>query len=306
MRTFAIPTFLSAILATVSLSVGAQSLPATAASLATAPVAQVIFGAGVLFVSQAPDNQPHPLAAPSQVALLRGTPVSVKQLQDIFSSMVGRWSIPFTQADEALWQARAASVWSSANYHIDVPQFVVVVDANLKVQRIALMIASPDRPWVLIGVSKVSTGQPGRFDHYLTPPGVYAQDGTVLDYRAEGTRNIHGIRGLGSKGMRVWDFGWQWAQPGWKSQPDPRRIRLMMHATDPDYIEPRLGHAASKGCIHVADGLNRFMDKLAVLDRVNLDLAATSPAHREFLAPAGTPILPGEYLIVTDAPPSAQ
>ena len=33
----------------------------------------------------------------------------------------------------------------------------------------------------------------------------------------QGTFNENHIRGLGLKGMRVWDFGWQWATKGWRA-----------------------------------------------------------------------------------------
>jgi hypothetical protein len=35
------------------------------------------------------------------------------------------------------------------------------------------------------------------------------------DYRSKGTYNKNHIRGYGLRGLRVFDFGWQFAQRGW-------------------------------------------------------------------------------------------
>lgn len=40
---------------------------------------------------------------------------------------------------------------------------------------------------------------------------------------------------------------------------------MQVHATDP-VLEARLGQQASKGCIRVDSGLNRFLDQYGVLD----------------------------------------
>ena len=70
------------------------------------------------------------------------------------------------------------------------------------------------RRWEVIGGSKVSTGQSGRRGYFITPMGVFLHTDGILDYRALGTYNENHIRGLGLKGMRVWDFGWQTAERG--------------------------------------------------------------------------------------------
>jgi hypothetical protein len=80
---------------------------------------------------------------------------------------------------------------------------------------VALVVAQPDAPWIVLGGTHVSTGQPNRHGYYITPTGVFLHDGSILDYRAQGTFNENHIRGLGMKGMRVWDFGWRWARKGW-------------------------------------------------------------------------------------------
>lgn len=43
-------------------------------------------------------------------------------------------------------------------------------------------------------------------------------------------------------------------------------IRLLLHATDPDYLEHRRGRPASKGCVRIPAAMNRFLDRHGVLD----------------------------------------
>jgi hypothetical protein len=52
---------------------------------------------------------------------------------------------------------------------------------------------------------------------FPTPVGLFLHTADILDYRALGTFNENHIRGLGLKGMRVWDFGWQTAEKGWNT-----------------------------------------------------------------------------------------
>src|SRR4051812_49793600 len=66
--------------------------------------------------------------------------------------------------------------------------------------------------------------------------------------------------------MRVWDFGWQTADRGWGRDRAPGQIRLLVHATDPDRLEARLGSRASKGCVRVPAPVNIFLDRHGVLD----------------------------------------
>ena len=109
-----------------------------------------------------------------------------------------------------------------------------------------VVLARPDRAWSSLGGTRVSTGQMGRRDYYLTPAGVFPQTDVILDWRAEGTFNPQHIRGLGAKGMRDWDFGWSVRPRGWVTGKEGD-IRLALHATDPDYLERRLGGHAFKG-----------------------------------------------------------
>ena len=43
-------------------------------------------------------------------------------------------------------------------------------------------------------------------------------------------------------------------------------MRLQMHATDADRLEPLLGSARSKGCIRIPASLNRLLDHFGLLD----------------------------------------
>ena len=181
------------------------------------------------------------------------------------------------------------------------PQLVAVVDRAPGVQTLALMLAQPGAPWVLIGAVHVSTGQAGRKDYYITPVGVFSHTDAILDFRAQGTYNEHHVRGLGLAGMRVWDFGWQWALKGWHTDGAGGDIRLQMHATDPALLERRLGRPASEGCVRVSSAMNRFMDGHGVLD-ADIERAAIDDArYRALLRPGRTPSpLAGRLLIVID------
>ena len=43
-------------------------------------------------------------------------------------------------------------------------------------------------------------------------------------------------------------------------------MRLPMHATDPAFLEQRLGERASIGCIRISATLNRFIDQYGLID----------------------------------------
>ena len=132
------------------------------------------------------------------------------------------------------WIARAQSAIATSGFKIDRAQLVVVVDRNPDTQQMRILLARSEGRWIDLGGSKVSTGQTGRRDYYITPTGVFMHTDAILDWRAEGTFNENHIRGLGVKGMRIWDFGWQNATKGWGTG-ETGDIRLLLHATDPDY-----------------------------------------------------------------------
>ncbi len=208
---------------------------------------------------------------------------------------------------------RAAGMLRLAGQQIDTPQLVVVVDRNPAVETLSLMLARPGAPdgWQLIGAAHVSTGQSGRKDYYITPIGVFAHTDAILDFRALGTYNEHHVRGLGLAGMRVWDFGWQWALKGWHTDNAGGDIRLQMHATDPKLLEGRLGRPASEGCVRVSSSMNKFLDRHGVLDTDYERVAVTDVRFNALLAANRTPTrLAGRLLIVidtrlpADAPPT--
>lgn len=145
------------------------------------------------------------------------------------------------------------------------PQFAVLVDRSPQVQAVMLYWGSTADGWELVGASPASTGLPGRYEHFATPLGVFRHSPANPDFRAEGTRNEFGIRGYGRKGSRVYDFGWVPAAKGWGNRA-MSVMRLQMHATDPDILEPRLGSAQSKGCVRIPASLNEFLDRHGVLD----------------------------------------
>jgi lipoprotein-anchoring transpeptidase ErfK/SrfK len=148
---------------------------------------------------------------------------------------------------------------------IDFDQLVVYVDRNPQKQ--ILMVALVEaKTWKVstIGCDHVSTGTKGRKGYFITPTGVFQQE--AIGWRAEGTKNKKGVRGLGKKGMRIWDLGWVDGQPGWLKKEEQRDMRLQIHATDPDLLEKKLGAPASKGCIRVSAGMNQFLDLYSVLD----------------------------------------
>jgi hypothetical protein len=211
-----------------------------------------------------------------------------------------------TPAEERSWIALSRAALADSNENIDRPQLLVVVDRNPRVQQLRIVLARPDARWQDLGGSEVSTGETGRRDYYVTPKGVFPHTDLILDWRAAGTFNAQHIRGLGLKGMRVWDFGWQEAARGWGTQ-EAGEIRLLMHATDPTYLERRLGHPASRGCVRVPDAMNRFLDRRGILDADYERAAQTDRRFAALLAPDRTATsLAGDMLVVIDSSPSQQ
>jgi len=184
------------------------------------------------------------------------------------------------------------------------PQLIMVVDRNEKIQRLDFVLAFPDEPWVSIGGTPVSTGTTGRKYYYITPVGVFQNTADRLGYRAEGTKNKYGIRGIGAKGSRVWDMGWQTAMKGWLPKHETGQIRLEIHATDPQFLEWRLGHPASEGCIRIPATMNHFMDHYGLIDALYEQAAGYDPRFAALLPKdrEQTP-LAGDLVIVVDSGP---
>ena len=185
---------------------------------------------------------------------------------------------------------------------IDLPQLMILVDRSPDVQQLWIVVARPDdRPWDVVGAVRVSTGKPGRREHFKTPVGVFINDGSILGYRAQGTPNEYGIRGIGTKGMRVWDFGWQTTED-WRTPGALSAVRLQMHATDPTVLEPRLGRWDSAGCIRIPSRLNAFLDNSGIIDAKLHYLAASSRAVTALLPKDAAPApLAGDKVVVFDS-----
>ncbi|NHO33170.1 L,D-transpeptidase [Acetobacter fallax] len=211
--------------------------------------------------------------------------------------------LPLTLAQRLHWVLLARNMVVEAGFAITRAQVLVVVDRNPAVQKLALILALPDSSdWHVIGSVKVSTGTRGRKYYFVTPTGVFPNTTDRLGYRAEGTKNEHGIRGIGAKGMRVWDFGWHTAVKGWLSAGETGDIRLEMHATDPDFLESRLGRPASEGCVRIPAAFNVFLDHHGLLD-VEYEQAASYDGRFRALLPKNrvpSPIA-GEALVVVDS-----
>ena len=187
-----------------------------------------------------------------------------------------------------------------AGVRIERPRFVALVDRSPKVQALLLLWGSAGTVWRLVGAAPVSTGLPGRYEHFATPLGVYDHSVDHPDYRAEGTKNEFGIRGYGRKGTRVYDFGWVPAAKGWGNGA-MSVMRLQMHATDPEHLEQRLGTAQSKGCIRIPASLNEFIDRHGMLDedyQEKIDEGRRPWVLRDDRTP--TP-WSGRYLVVVDS-----
>ncbi|RQT15399.1 hypothetical protein [Burkholderia contaminans] len=180
-------------------------------------------------------------------------------------------------------------------------EYIAMVDRAPNVQALFIYFrATPANAWLMIGASPVGTGLPGKYDHFLTPLGVFHHSPDNMDFRAEGTTNENGIRGYGHRDMRIYDFGWVDGERGWgKGGVSP--MRFQMHATDPDRLESLLGIRHSKGCVRIPASLNTFFDQHGLLDD---DYQARVEAGKSLWVLRRdrdiTPIA-GRYLVVIDS-----
>ncbi len=218
-----------------------------------------------------------------------------------------RRSLPGTLLPDDPAAARSAlsaarTMMDRAHAAIDARQVVLVVDRSAQVQRLWVAVAYPGaRPWDALGVVRVSTGKPGRKEHFRTPVGVFANDASILGYRAEGTYNEHHIRGIGVRGMRVWDFGWQ-TTDDWRTPGALMAVRMEMHATDPAALEPRLGRWDSEGCIRIPSRFNAYLDHAGLIDTKLRDAAATDRRFAALLPRDAMPSpLAGAMLVIVDS-----
>jgi hypothetical protein len=189
-----------------------------------------------------------------------------------------------------------------AGAHVSDPaeQAFVVVDRSPQIQAAFVVLRTESGRWQWIGATAVSTGKTGTFEHFVTPLGVFSHTLENPDFRAEGTLNKNHIRGYGLRGRRVFDFGWQLAERGWGAG-GTSRMRLQMHATDPQLLESRLGAVASEGCIRIPATLNVFLDRRGILD-ADYERALASGEVLWVLQRDRRPIArPGRYMVIIDS-----
>ncbi len=231
--------------------------------------------------------------------LASDSPASPEELAQVYRTQVDRQlAVPVSAlpryaelTEEAFAQAAITPGHS---------QYVVVIDRSPVVQALLLLWRKARGEYVFVGASPVSTGRPGGFDHFMTPLGVFDHTPANPDFRAEGTFNRNGVRGYGIKGMRVFDLGWQPASKGW-GDGALLKIRLQMHATDPDFLEWRLGSAQSKGCIRIPSTLNQLFDQYGVIDAA-YDEAELAGAALWVLRADRRPVAgAGRYIVIVDS-----
>jgi hypothetical protein len=179
------------------------------------------------------------------------------------------------------------------------PQYLAVVDRDPNTQALFMLFRDSGGQLKLVGASPVSTGRAGTFDNYETPTGVFDHNLANPDFRTDGTPDSDGLRRYGVKGMRVYDFGWQKVPKGW-GDGAPTRMRLQVHATDPDLLERRLGSAQSEGSVRIPGTLNRLIDRHGLLDADYLRLGDDHPLWPPNAKREPVPF-PGRYLIVVDS-----
>lgn len=204
------------------------------------------------------------------------------------------------QDELVAYAVRLQAALTTAQVTPEPQQFIVLIDRNPNVQAALLYWGSSTRGWGFVGATPVSTGLPGRYEHFTTPLGVFDHSMANPDFRAEGSKNKLGFRGYGAKGMRIYDFGWIDTPRGW-GKGAMGVMRLQMHATDPALAESKLGTAQSEGCVRIPSSLNDFIDRHGLLD-ADYEKSATEGAHLWVLRSNRTPTTsPGRYMVVVDS-----
>lgn len=224
---------------------------------------------------------------------------SAQELKNIYESTVLQQLNPPVEELQTYADLMSAALNTAGIANLT-SQFILLVDRNPKVQAAMLFWIDGEGAAQFMGASPVSTGRGVGFEHFETPTGVFMHSVVNLDYRAEGTKNSKGVRGYGSKGRRVFDFGWQNAKKGWGDK-QIAPMRLQLHATDPNLLESRLGTIQSKGCVRIPATLNVLIDHYAVLDA---DYNAAVAQGRKFWvldkARQDNPWA-GKYMVVVDS-----
>ncbi|WP_373317523.1 L,D-transpeptidase [Neokomagataea tanensis] len=251
-----------------------------------------------------PQTKPEPppvVIPPLPVATDAEARAEAHNLQKEMRQKIARYT-PFSPSRRATFVQMAKDAIEQDGTKIDRPQVVMVVDRAETVQRVNFVLAFPDAPWESLGGAPVSTGTTARKYYYITPTGVFHNTIDRLGYRAEGTKNKFGIRGIGAKGSRVWDLGWHTAMKGWLPQHETGQIRLEIHATDPQFLEWRLGHSASEGCIRIPAALNQIMDHHGLIDAQYEQAASYDRRFSSLLLKDRVPLkIAGDLIVVIDS-----
>jgi hypothetical protein len=235
-----------------------------------------------------------PTSLPWASATVKDGPLSAEFQREVLP----RLTLP--PSEVAAYAVRLQGALDAARIALEPPQFIALVDRNPNVQALLLFWGPATHGWEYVGAAPVSTGLPGRYEHFTTPLGVFDHSMANPDFRAEGTKNKLGFRGYGRKGMRVYDFGWVQAPRGWGSGA-MGTLRLQMHATDPELAAQKLGTAQSEGCVRIPATLNAFIDLHGLLDE-DYDRQSASGVHLWVLRPDRMPSrTPGRYLVVVDS-----
>ena len=233
------------------------------------------------------------------------TPVAVPPVLEIsvwagqFEAQVDhRLQVPLAQ--QVIYVTLLEQTLAQSQTENTISQTFVLVDRNPNVQAAFVLVHLQSGVWQWIGATAVSTGKVGSYEHFVSPLGVFAHTLDNPDFRAEGTFNKNHIRGYGRKGLRVFDFGWQFAERGW-GVGGSSRMRLQMHATDPSILEERLGSVQSEGCIRIPSSLNAFFDMHGVLDAAYEEDKGKGD-DLWVLKPGRTMVpWPGRYMVIVDS-----
>ncbi len=187
--------------------------------------------------------------------------------------------------DEARRYARLAQdALAQAGVTLARPQYLAVVDRDPYVQALLLFFRNADSTLELVGASPVSTGRTGGLDSFETPAGVFEHSRAAADFRSDGVPDADGLLRYGAKGLRVYDFGPQKVPQGW-GDGKAAEMRLLMHATDPELLEQRLGSAQSDGGIRIPASLDGFIDQYGLLDGAWLVVVDTRRGSRPDWSP---------------------
>ncbi len=222
-----------------------------------------------------------------------------RKLASLFEQQVTR-RLNVPQAEQEHYAQLLTSTLEQDGLARLLPQYVMLVDRNPHVQAAMIFWKSPSGPFYMIGATPVSTGVPGRYEHFVTPLGVFEHVTSHPDFRSKGTPNRFGIRGYGARGLRIFDFGWVQAAKGWGDH-GLSRLRLQVHATDPNRLMRWLGTPQSEGCVRTTASFNRFLDHYGILDG---DYErAEAKGHRFSVLSSRRAATPwsGRYLVVVDS-----